>query len=286
MLPDVLSAMLRALGFVAIIQAGGGALFLAVFGQDMGATRQRIESLVRISALTGAVLLAAQYLLEPARMAGVLSGIFDAQLQSFALHSRAAVVVGIRLLALVLVAAAVGCGGTVRRFIAVAGAVLIALSFPAIGHTAEHAAGWWMMPLLAVHVLVVEFWFGALLALVLIADHEPPGVAAHIVARFSRIAFWLVPLIFVAGLLISLKLLPDMGALLQPYGWGLIIKVAVFSALMGLAALNKWRLGPALARGEAPARLALRRSITMEWVLITLVLMLTAILTSFWSPMH
>lgn len=285
MLPDVLSALLRALSFVAVIQAGGGALFLVLFDRDAAVTRQRIGSLVRASALIGAVLLVAQYLMEPARMAGALSGIFDAQLQSFALHSRAAPVLGMRLLALLLVLGA-RRGGDIRRGIAVTGVILIALSFPATGHTADHDARWWLIPLLALHVLVVQFWFGALLPLALIAAREPPRMAAQIVEHFSRMAFWLVPLIFIAGVLIALRLLPDMDALLKPYGLGLVVKVVLFAALMCLAALNKWRLGPALARGESRSRMALRQSITIEWLLITLVLVVTAILTTFWSPMH
>lgn len=157
MIPDILSATLRALGFVAVLQAGGAALFLAVFGGELDTARSRILRLVRISALAGAVLLAGQYLLEPARMAGALSGVFDPQLQGIALRSRAALVVSMRLAGLLLLAWALRGGGTGMRSYGVAAAVRIALSFPAIGHSAENSARWWLMPLLGLHLLVVEF---------------------------------------------------------------------------------------------------------------------------------
>ena len=284
MIPDILSATLRALGFVAVLQAGGAALFLALFGRDLVSARREILRLVRVATLAAAVLLSAQYLLEPARMAGALSGMFDAELQGFALHSRAALVLGLRLAGLLLLAWALRGNGTGMRSYGVAGAVLIALSFPAMGHSAEDPAREWLMPLLGLHLLVVEFWFGALLPLILVGEREPAEVSASVLERFSRLATWLVPLVLVAGLLIATKLLPDLAALRGSYGIGLILKVLLFSVLMGLAALNKWRLGPALARGGRTAQLGLRRSIGTEFVLIVLVLMGTATLTTFWSP--
>jgi len=281
---DILSATLRALGFVAVLQAGGAALFLAVFGRDLGAARRGIVRLTRVAAVAGTILLGAQYLLEPARMAGALSGMFDGELQRFALHSRAALVMGLRLAGLLLLVWALRGNGTRMRNLGVAGAVLIALSFTAIGHSAEHPARWWLMPLLGLHLLVVEFWFGALLPLILVGEREPAAVAARAVERFSRLATGLVPLILVAGLVIAVKLLPGVAALGRPYGIGLILKVLLFSVLMGLAALNKWQLGPALARGGRSAQLDLRRSIGIEFVLIAVVVMGTAVLTTYWSP--
>jgi putative copper resistance protein D len=61
-------------------------------------------------------------------------------------------------------------------------------------------------------------------------------------------------------------------------------KVAGFAVLMGFAALNKWRFGPALSRGDARATAAFRRSLAAEYVLIAAVLSVTAVLTSFYSP--
>jgi putative copper export protein len=55
---------------------------------------------------------------------------------------------------------------------------------------------------------------------------------------------------------------------------------------MGLAALNKWRYGPRLSSGDAVAAAAFRRTVTVEWLLIAVVLMGTAIGTSLFSPEH
>ena len=58
----------------------------------------------------------------------------------------------------------------------------------------------------------------------------------------------------------------------------------VIAALLGLAALNKLRLSPALARGEPGALPRFRRSVAAEYVLICAVLVVTAVLTGFFSP--
>ena len=42
----------------------------------------------------------------------------------------------------------------------------------------------------------------------------------------------------------AVLLLPNLSALSEPYGKLLIAKVVGFALLMGLAAANKWRLGP------------------------------------------
>jgi hypothetical protein len=52
---------------------------------------------------------------------------------------------------------------------------------------------------------------------------------------------------------------------------------------MLLAALNKWRYGPALARQANTGR-ALARTIAVEYVLIAAVLTATAALTTLFSP--
>jgi putative copper export protein len=53
---------------------------------------------------------------------------------------------------------------------------------------------------------------------------------------------------------------------------------------MGLAAANKWRLGPALVHGPVQSGRWFRRSVAAEYVLIAAVLTITAVMTSLFSP--
>jgi putative copper export protein len=94
----------------------------------------------------------------------------------------------------------------------------------------------------------------------------------------------LVPLIFVAGAAIATLLLPDVEALAHPYGELILAKTALFAVLMVLAALNRWRYGPALTSPELLAGRAFRRVIIAEFVIIVAVLSITAVMTTFYSP--
>jgi len=166
----------------------------------------------------------------------------------------------------------------------IAGALLIAGSFMLTGHTASHPERWILGPALVLHLLVLEFWFGALLPLVIVAQEETGADAARLVERFSRFATLVVPLVFVAGIGMTVGLLPDVAALGTGYGLALAGKAGAFVLLMLLASLNKWRLGPALAGGVAAARDGFRTSVLVEFVILAAVVMGTAVLTTFWSP--
>ena len=71
-------------------------------------------------------------------------------------------------------------------------------------------------------------------------------------------------------------------------GVGGLLEVMRFTALsfvlLGLAALNKWRFGPAIERGDTRAARGFRRCVVSEYVLIAAVLSVTAVMTTFFSP--
>jgi putative copper export protein len=108
--------------------------------------------------------------------------------------------------------------------------------------------------------------------------------AATAINAFSAMALWIVPMLFVAGVALAALLLPDLATLRTTYGQLLIVKVAGFVLLMGLAALNKWRLGPPIATGDVRVASVFRGSLKAEYVLIAGVLSVTAVLTSLYSP--
>jgi putative copper resistance protein D len=113
-------------------------------------------------------------------------------------------------------------------------------------------------------------------------------VSAQVVNDFSAIATWLVPVIFIAGLAMTALLVPSLRVFSQPYGLLLLSKMAGFAVLIILAALNKWRLGPAIARSPdgslQRSGASFQRSVLAEYVLIFSVLATTAVMTTFFSP--
>jgi copper resistance protein D len=309
-IPDILSVVLRALSFVLQLQAAGVVFFAAAFGPALTISLPSVRSLARATATAALVVVAAHYLLEAARMAGDMSGMFDSSLQNMAWTSTTGGAFSVRALGLLLIiagmqnrsaritadhflksSALMAPAFALRRLSArgfttagVSGAVLVAASFALAGHTATSPQRWALAPLLLAHLLIVAFWFGALWPLCLVTLRESRERTTRVVALFSSAAFWLVPLILVVGVAMAALLLPSVAALRKPYGELLIAKSVLFAVLLALAALNKWRFGPALGRGDLLAGRSFRRAVITEYVIIVVVLSITAVMTTFFSP--
>jgi putative copper export protein len=283
-MPDVVSVTLRALSFVLLFQAAGVAIYFALFGRRLASSQVSVRRLGQAAAIAAIVLVAAHYALEAARMAGEMSGMWDPTLQGMAWNSPARAALICRLLGLLLIAAGLQ-GASVRwTIVAVGGAVLATGAFTLTGHTSVNVHRGALAALLMLHLLIVAFWFGALWPLYVASLRETPARAADLIERFTAVATWLVPVILVAGTAMAVLLLPNVSALGQPYGELLIAKVVGFALLMGLAAANRWRLGPALVHGAVQSGRWFRRAVAAEYVLISVVLTITAVMTSFFSP--
>lgn len=277
---------LRALAFIAALQAAGVPMFLCLFGDDLRAAGTSIRRLGQRAGAAGLLLTVAYQLATPARLTGDLSGVLDGSMQALMIESDAGTATGVRVLGLMMIALALLARRRFATTAALAGSVLVAVSFAFMGHTASADQRWLLASLLILHLFFVAFWFGALQPLVLASRHEPPALSGRIVEQFSKLAIWLVPGLFVAGLAMSVMLLRGASSLLTAYGWSLLAKVSGFTVLMLLAALNKWQLGPRLVHGELGVAAAFRRSLQAEWVLIAAVLTITAVMTSLFSPVH
>jgi putative copper resistance protein D len=284
MAADLLSVALRALSFVALFQAAGIAIFLALLGQPLASTSPALRRLGIRAALIAAVLLIGQYLLEAARMSGELGGALDPALQGLVLRSAASVTLTGRLLGLLLIVGGLRREGPAATAFGIAGVAMVLAAFTFVGHTSNAPSRWILSPVLLAHLAVVAFWFGSLLPLYLVSFREPPEASARIIEQFSGRAIWLVPGLLLAGLILASLLLPDLAALRTPYGELLIVKILGFCALMVLAALNRWRFGPALGRGDVAAGRRFRYTVTAEYGLIAMILCVTAVLTTFYSP--
>jgi putative copper export protein len=292
--PDLLSVTLRAAAFVCLFQAAGTALFLVLFGGTLAASRAPILRLGRLAALVAAPLLLGHAAMEAARMAGDYAGLADAGLERLGWYSSDGAAQALQAAgALCLAAALRGGDATLRSerlstVLARVGVPLTLLPFLLTGHTSVHPLRALLAPLLAIHVLVIAFWFGALAPLYVVVVRESTAVATQALRAFSAYATRLVPLILVAGVALACVLVPGIAVMRQPYGVLLLVKLAGFAVLMGLAALNRLRLVPALsvpARRESVARM-LRWSLAAEIGLLCAVLSVTAVLTTFYSPQH
>lgn len=141
------------------------------------------------------------------------------------------------------------------------------------------------------HIIAASAWFGALLALLVKLSPGKPDAgkmqqAALMLHRFSTFGTLFVATLLISGTINSVMIvgLPNMPLLLDSlYGALLLAKLALFGGMLLLAALNRWRLTPALSRAAdsqelASARTHLRLSLTLETILAVAILALVAAL--------
>src|ERR1700736_3192214 len=179
-MPDVLSAILRALSFVLLFQAAGVAIFVASFGRRLASSQVPVRRLGQAAATAAIVLVGAHHALEAARMAGEMSGMLDPALQGMAWNSPARAALICRLAGLLLIALGLQGAGRRSTIAAVSGAVLATGAFTLTGHTSVNPHRGALAALLMLHVLIVAFWFGALWPLYIAALRETPTRAADV----------------------------------------------------------------------------------------------------------
>lgn len=143
----------------------------------------------------------------------------------------------------------------------------VGLSLAASGHAATASPQWLTRPSLFLHGVVAAYWIGALPPLAAMAYRRDDGLP-RVLKRFSGLAMPLVALLVLSGLVLSIIQLGSVGALIDtPYGVLLSIKLTLVILLLGLAALNRFLLTPAVARNYENTR-PLLGSILFECVLV------------------
>lgn len=130
-----------------------------------------------------------------------------------------------------------------------------------------------------VHMLAAAVWIGGIAAFAWLLfqpmAHQSDAqirIAHRALEQFSRVGTLAVGLIVLTGLINSLSLmgLPHPDTLFASrYGQLLLIKLALFAAMLVLAGANRWRLTPALGAAiadgnPAPALRGLRQSLGLE----------------------
>lgn len=149
--------------------------------------------------------------------------------------------------------------------------------------------GIWHFTADILHLLAAGAWLGALVALALMSQtnvlrtEKRIRLLARAVSRFESVGALIVAVIAVTGVVNYLFIAgPKVDEVfLSTYGILLFIKVALFTGMLVLAALNRFHLGPFLQQSlrdgqHLVAANALRRSVMMELVAAVLIVGLVA----------
>ena len=265
------------------LAAAGSALALLALTRFDGGTARSIR---RTAAAAAAFAAAASVLRIPVRasflMGGTFSGAFDPAIVGMVAESPLGTSLWVRLGGLALVSLVV-VDRRAARAAAGLGAVLVCASFAFRGHSLEEPR--LVLGLLVTfHLLGLAFWVGVFAPLHRLAGRDALAAGA-LATEFSAWAVRVVPALAAAGVALFVILTADpLAALGTPYGQLLAVKLALFTLILGLAALNRYRLTPALRMRALRAGANLRRSVRLEALVVLAILATTATLTTVASP--
>ncbi len=230
-------------------------------------------------AVLGLVLAIASFVVMTAMMAGVSVTELDRETFAYVVretgHGTSFVV---RTVALLIAAALALSGARAGRAWLIAAAAGVALASLAwTGHAAATEGSLGTLHRLSdvVHLLTAGAWIGALAmllaALAAAGDPEAVGAAREAVTTFAVAGSVIFGLIVVTGIVNGLAIVRFAGLPLMPgtlYGQLLIAKLGLFTLMLALASLNRWRLRPRLGAyqvGETRREVAaVRTSIAFE----------------------
>jgi len=159
------------------------------------------------------------------------------------------------------------------------------------GHS--HAAAmsprsWLLLGSDILHLLAAGAWLGGLAPLLLVVALAAPRDAAAAARWFSPLGKLCLVVIAATALVQGWVLVASVPGLVGTgYGWMALVKAALFGVLFAFAAANRYRLAPALLRGDpARARRALVRSIGVQTAFGGAVVVAAAVLSGLPPAMH
>jgi putative copper export protein/mono/diheme cytochrome c family protein len=280
-------ALLRGIHLAAMLSMLGTQAFLAWVAPAAG-TRNEVLSgrLVRLWRFSGivAVLAGAVWLVMEAQAisgAGTWADLRDA-LPVVMGQTRFGKVVSARL-ALLLVAALLAGRGRWRVHPALALTAAAAMVEGLIGHAgaAEGATGNALVVSEALHLLAAGLWLGGLAPLWLAVRALPLAAAGAVCERFSPIGLGCVLVLAGTGAAQGLELIGSLPGLLgTAYGHLALLKIGLFLAALGLAAVNRLWLTDRVAAGAAAGRRLLLVSLAVETATGLAIILVAAFLAS------
>jgi putative copper resistance protein D len=151
----------------------------------------------------------------------------------------------------------------------------------------------------ALHLVAAGAWIGGLVPLLLLLgevrqhnDLNGPSIALHAAQRFSTLGITSVSALLATGLVNSWILVGSLRGLVgTDYGRLVVVKVVLFAAMIGIAAVNRMRLTPCLANPpgsllQVEVLRKLKRDITIEIVIGLSIFVVVGVLGTLHPAIH
>jgi copper resistance protein D len=234
------------------------------------------------------------FILVGAVMEGGLISMFDPMMISIYWNSPAGSILIVNLIGYSLVIIALTVLGSlgaqslwpfsrISMVFASLGVSSLIYSFSLAGHATDQA--WYYQIIFFTHILIAAWWLGLLFPLWLVTRKATHQESNRILERFGELAAVAVLILIICGTWMSYVLTGWQGLFSSDYGFWLLVKLALVVVILVMAAYHKFHLVPLiLKRGNT---FLIQKSILMEKMIASSILVVTAIFTTFVGPpMH
>ncbi|MDO9519371.1 MAG: CopD family protein [Pseudohongiella sp.] len=281
----MLTLLSKFLIYVSVVGVIGGSFAYVLLERHHDCLRS-IRSYIRLSSAVGMLGTVSNFLIQVgAFSASGWSGMFDVSIISILMEtsigdSALTRLIGFGVLmvsTLKLIGPLTRLETAVRGFCVLTGVTALLFSFTQTGHLAD--ADILARIVVALHVLMAAIWLGSLYPLWYVNSHGNPLEVQQSMKLFGGLAMAIVAILLLGGFFLAYRLVGSVTTLVaDPYGWGLLFKVATVFALLLIAAGNKWLLTPNLLKKGMARRLS--GAIRLETALALMILFATGIITT------
>ena len=277
----IITPLIKVLLYILSFLAVGTGLFILHFRSLLSQpTFAYCRKLVRKASLIGSIIAPLLLLMTAGNIGGDLQSAFDPLMINIALSSKAGQSVLVLFFGFVFVLLWISLFQNQRPIPGILGFALILSSFSLYGHSTIN--GFSSQLLIVLHLGAISFWVGSFLPLRYSTqgkiEEENLFQIAH---QFGVYAVYYIGVLLITGLMLGTILVGGMEQLVtSDYGKAFLFKLFFATTLLGIGALNKFRLVPQLKNNNLSHAIKLRKSINVEISILFIILVISSLLTT------
>ena len=277
----ILAPLVKVLLYVLSFLAVGTGLFILHFRSFLSQpTLAYCCKLVRKSSLIGSIIAPLLLLMTAGNIGGDLQSAFDPLMINIALSSKAGQSILVLFFGFLFVLLWISPFQNQRLIPGILGFALILSSFSLYGHSTINGLS--SQLLIVLHLGAISFWVGSFLPLRYSTqgkiEEENLFQIAH---QFGVYAVYYIGVLLITGLTLGTILVGGIEQLVtSDYGKAFLFKLFFATTLLGIGALNKFRLVPQLKNNNLSHAIKLRKSINAEISILFIILVISSLLTT------
>ena len=291
---ELTSLVCKLLLYFGAASIAGGSLCLWLYNNGKRQFFEKVISYIMLGAFLGFLGTLVNYFVQVGLInARGLTGMFDWDMASLLLETQLGEVTYMRLTGFILAfmssliffrkAVRLPQQSFYRLLLGVHGIafLFVAFSFTKAGHVSVLTGI--ARTAVIFHLYAFSAWIGSLFPLLLLTNSTELNLLKKLMQQFGDNALGIVIILAGMGALMLLELLDNPAELYTtPYGWVFLLKLFLVLVTLSVAVINKLVLVPAIVNNASALRLG--RSIRVEMVAITLVLIATSYLSTIVGP--